>query len=67
MYEGMCKTYLWPIFHYLSLPDSISKKDEEAAWNAYYETNMVYAKKVASVYKPGDLVRLLCTSYCCLI
>lgn len=63
----MCKTYLWPIFHYLSLPDSISKKDEEAAWNAYYETNMVYAKKVASVYKPGDLVRLLCTSYCCLI
>ncbi|GAA5948627.1 hypothetical protein JCM3765_004948 [Sporobolomyces pararoseus] len=55
-YEGMCKTYLWPIFHYLSLPDSISKKAEEKAWNAYYETNMVYAKKVAAVYKPGDLI-----------
>ncbi|GAA5913724.1 uncharacterized protein JCM6883_000026 [Sporobolomyces salmoneus] len=55
-YEGMCKTYLWPIFHYLSLPDSMSKKAEEKAWNAYYETNMVYAKKVAAVYKPGDLV-----------
>ncbi|TNY18472.1 trehalose-6-phosphate phosphatase [Rhodotorula diobovata] len=55
-YEGMCKEYLWPIFHYLSLPDNISKKTEQAAWDAYYETNMVYAKRVASVYKPGDLV-----------
>ncbi|GAA6052076.1 hypothetical protein JCM3770_006618 [Rhodotorula araucariae] len=55
-YEGMCKEYLWPIFHYLSLPDNISKKTEQAAWDAYYETNMVYAKKVASEYKPGDLV-----------
>ncbi|GAA5980877.1 hypothetical protein JCM11641_004752 [Rhodosporidiobolus odoratus] len=55
-YEGMCKEYLWPIFHYLSLPDNISKKTEQAAWDAYYETNLIYAKKVASVYKPGDLV-----------
>ncbi|GAA6002877.1 uncharacterized protein JCM10292_001351 [Rhodotorula paludigena] len=55
-YEGMCKEYLWPIFHYLSLPDKISKKAEKAAWDAYYETNLVYAKKVASVYKPGDLI-----------
>jgi trehalose 6-phosphate synthase/phosphatase len=53
----MCKEYLWPIFHYLSLPDNISKKTEQAAWDAYYETNLIYAKKVASVYKPGDLVR----------
>ncbi|BGP32992.1 hypothetical protein JCM10296v2_004780 [Rhodotorula toruloides] len=55
-YEGMCKEYLWPIFHYLSLPDNISKKTEQAAWDAYYETNLVYARKVASVYKPGDLI-----------
>ncbi|GAA5824424.1 hypothetical protein JCM11251_000417 [Rhodosporidiobolus azoricus] len=55
-YEGMCKEYLWPIFHYLSLPDNISKKTEQAAWDAYYETNMIYARKVASVYKPGDLI-----------
>lgn len=58
----MCKEYLWPIFHYLSLPDNISKKTEQAAWDAYYETNMVYAKRVASVYKPGDLVRFLSLS-----
>lgn len=54
----MCKEYLWPIFHYLSLPDNISKKTEQAAWDAYYETNLVYARKVAGVYKAGDLVSL---------
>lgn len=55
-YEGMCKTFLWPIFHYLALPDNIDKKSEESAWQAYYDANMVYAKKVAQVYRPGDLV-----------
>lgn len=54
----MCKTFLWPIFHYLALPDSLDKKTEESMWQAYYDANMVYAKKVASVYRPGDLVRL---------
>lgn len=53
----MCKTFLWPIFHYLALPDSLDKKSEAESWNAYYETNLVYAKKVAEVYQPGDLVR----------
>lgn len=55
-YEGMCKTFLWPIFHYLALPDDLDKQSEAQSWNAYYETNLVYAKKVAEVYKPGDLV-----------
>lgn len=53
----MCKTFLWPIFHYLTLPDDLDKKSEAESWNAYYEANLVYAKKVAQVYKPGDLVR----------
>ncbi|KAK4701430.1 trehalose 6-phosphate synthase/phosphatase, partial [Phenoliferia sp. Uapishka_3] len=52
----MCKTYLWPVFHYLALPDSIDKKSELESWNAYYETNLTYAKKVAEVYKDGDLI-----------
>lgn len=52
----MCKTFLWPIFHYLALPDSLDKKTEAESWKAYYDANMVYAKKVAEVYKPGDLV-----------
>lgn len=52
----MCKTYLWPVMHYLALPDSIDKKSESESWNAYYETNLTYAKKVAEVYKEGDLV-----------
>lgn len=55
-YELMCKTYLWPIFHYLALPDDLDKQSELKAWNAYYQTNLVYAKKVAETYRPGDLV-----------
>ncbi|KAK4054618.1 hypothetical protein OIO90_003430 [Microbotryomycetes sp. JL221] len=55
-YELMCKTYLWPILHYLSLPDDLDKTNELRAWNAYYETNLVYAKKVAETYRPGDLI-----------
>lgn len=53
----MCKTYLWPILHYLPLPDSLDKETEERSWNAYVEANWTYAKKVAEVYKEGDLVR----------
>lgn len=53
----MCKTFLWPIFHYYALPDSIDKKSETEAWEAYYEANLTYAKKVAEEYQTGDLVR----------
>ncbi|ORY55738.1 family 20 glycosyltransferase [Leucosporidium creatinivorum] len=52
----MCKTFLWPIFHYLALPDDLDKQSELRSWNAYYETNLVYAKKVAETYRPGDLI-----------
>lgn len=55
----MCKTFLWPVFHYLALPDSLDKKAENEAWNAYYEANLTYAKKVAEVYMPGDLVSVV--------
>ncbi|SCZ90655.1 BZ3500_MvSof-1268-A1-R1_Chr9g10911 [Microbotryum saponariae] len=55
-YEGYCKTELWPIFHYLALPDTLDKKTEDAAWQSYYETNLVYARKVAETYVPGDLI-----------
>ena len=57
----MCKTFLWPVFHYLALPDSLDKKSELESWNAYYETNLTYAKKVAEVYRPGDLVGVVPT------
>ncbi|SCV70144.1 BQ2448_1538 [Microbotryum intermedium] len=55
-YEGYCKTELWPIFHYLALPDTLDKKTEDAAWQSYYDTNLVYARKVAETYVAGDLI-----------
>ena len=55
-YEGMCKTYLWPTFHYLALPDTSDKKTESLAWEAYYQTNLAYAQKVAQTWRAGDLI-----------
>lgn len=55
-YEGFCKTFLWPIFHYLALSDSLDKDFEVKAWEAYYAANLAYAKKVCEVWQKGDLV-----------
>lgn len=52
----MCKTMLWPTMHYHALPDNIEKRRENQAWEAYYHANLTYAKKVAEVWKPGDLI-----------
>ncbi|GAA97381.1 glycosyltransferase family 20 protein [Mixia osmundae IAM 14324] len=55
-YEGYCKGYLWPIFHYLALSDNAEKEDEARTWSAYYAANVAFANKIAEVYKPGDLI-----------
>ncbi|EJC97623.1 trehalose-6-phosphate phosphatase [Fomitiporia mediterranea MF3/22] len=56
-YDGYCKTTLWPLFHYLLWQDvatEVASADEH--WTEYEEANYVYARRVAEVYKPGDLV-----------
>ncbi|PLW05064.1 hypothetical protein PCANC_28388 [Puccinia coronata f. sp. avenae] len=55
-YEGFCKKYLWPIFHYMPLSEHQDKKDENLAWKAYSEVNYAFAQRIASVYQPGDLI-----------
>ncbi|KNZ48758.1 trehalose-phosphatase [Puccinia sorghi] len=55
-YEGFCKKYLWPIFHYMPLSEHQDKKEENLAWKAYEEVNYAFAKRIASVYQPGDLI-----------
>lgn len=55
-YVDYCKTYLWPTFHYLGMSDHQDKQKEAKAWKAYYDANVAYAERVASVYKDGDLV-----------
>ncbi|WAR61527.1 hypothetical protein PtB15_12B215 [Puccinia triticina] len=55
-YEGFCKKYLWPIFHYMPLSEHQDKKEENLAWKAYEEVNYAFAERIASVYQPGDLI-----------
>lgn len=57
-YEGYCKTTLWPLFHYLIWQEVFPEQDEsdDATYQAYLEVNWAYAKKVAEIWKPGDLV-----------
>ncbi len=56
-YDGYCKTTLWPLFHYLLWQDVTTELSvDDVHWKGYYRANEAYAKKVAEVYRPGDLV-----------
>ncbi|RXK36449.1 trehalose-phosphatase [Tremella mesenterica] len=56
-YEGFCKRTLWPLFHYLLWLDSTATvPSPDPSWIAYHTTNLLFAQKVAEVYRPGDLV-----------
>lgn len=67
-YEGYCKASecmhfslltlaLWPLFHYLLWLDSTATvPSPDPSWAAYKTANEIFAKRVADVYRPGDLV-----------
>ncbi|CAO1629570.1 unnamed protein product [Parajaminaea phylloscopi] len=57
-YEGYCKTTLWPLFHYLLWQDvpGDHRGWEDYSWEAYHAANVAFAQKIASEYRPGDLV-----------
>ncbi|KAF8137714.1 glycosyltransferase family 20 protein [Boletus edulis] len=56
-YEGYCKTTLWPLFHYLLWQDVATEyASADAHWVHYEQANQVFAERIASVLKPGDLV-----------
>ncbi|CAO1620800.1 unnamed protein product [Jaminaea pallidilutea] len=57
-YEGYCKTTLWPLFHYLLWQDIPGDRKgwEDYSWEAYYAANVAFAEKIASEYRPGDVV-----------
>ncbi|KAJ7635051.1 trehalose 6-phosphate phosphatase [Roridomyces roridus] len=56
-YDGYCKQTLWPLFHYLLWQD-IATEDtsQDAHYNAYAAANAAFAARIASVYRPGDLI-----------
>lgn len=48
---------LWPLFHYLLWQDVASEYPlHDPSFTAYKAANEIFAKRVAEVYKPGDLI-----------
>ncbi|KAF9809969.1 hypothetical protein IEO21_07199 [Rhodonia placenta] len=56
-YEGYCKQTLWPLFHYLLWQDVATEyASADSHWAPYNAVNAAFAKRVAEVYRPGDLI-----------
>ena len=51
-YNGFSNSILWPVFHYHSREFTF----DETAWNAYKETNRLFARAIAADARDGDLV-----------
>ncbi|KAG5642267.1 hypothetical protein DXG03_003316 [Asterophora parasitica] len=56
-YDGYCKQTLWPLFHYLLWQDVATEYASADSHYPYYEAaNAAFARRIAEVYRPGDLV-----------
>ncbi|KAI0821861.1 trehalose 6-phosphate phosphatase [Trametes gibbosa] len=56
-YDGYCKQTLWPLFHYLLWQDVATEyASADEHWAPYSAVNAAFARRVAEVYRPGDLV-----------
>ncbi len=51
-YEGFSNRAIWPIFH--SMP--MYAKFSLVEWDAYKKANALFAQRVVSVYRPGDVL-----------
>lgn len=55
-YDICCKSFLWPLFHYmLSELPSDSRTDKES-WDNYADVNKRFSECIASVWRPNDLI-----------
>lgn len=55
-YHGFCKSYLWPLFHYM-LPLSPGRRAaqyDQSYWRAYVSANKIFADKIMEVVNPDD-------------
>jgi trehalose 6-phosphate synthase/phosphatase len=56
-YDGYCKQTLWPLFHYLLWQDVATEYASADTHYPYYESaNAAFARRIADVYQPGDLI-----------
>ncbi|KAL5813923.1 hypothetical protein ACOSQ4_024564 [Xanthoceras sorbifolium] len=54
-YNGFCKQYLWPLFHYMLpiFPDYGNRFDR-LEWQAYVSANMKFVDKIVEVINPEE-------------
>ncbi|KAJ8081818.1 hypothetical protein PM082_007664 [Marasmius tenuissimus] len=56
-YDGYCKQILWPLFHYLLWQDVATEYASADSHYPFYEAaNAAFARRIAEVYRPGDLI-----------
>jgi trehalose-6-phosphate synthase len=56
-YDGYCKQILWPLFHYLLWQDVATEYASADSHYPHYEAaNAAFARRIAQVYRPGDLI-----------
>uniref|UniRef100_A0ACD5TY49 Uncharacterized protein n=1 Tax=Avena sativa TaxID=4498 RepID=A0ACD5TY49_AVESA len=58
-YSGYCNNILWPLFHYMGLPQDYKfkkAKDFKSQLEAYEKANQMFANTVDSIYEEGDIV-----------
>ncbi|KIK68618.1 glycosyltransferase family 20 protein [Collybiopsis luxurians FD-317 M1] len=56
-YDGYCKQILWPLFHYLLWQDVATEYASADSHYPHYEAaNATFARRIAEVYQPGDLI-----------
>ncbi|KAL5537739.1 hypothetical protein UlMin_044569 [Ulmus minor] len=58
-YNGYCNNILWPLFHYLGLPQEdrlATTRSFQSQFNAYKKANQMFADVVNKHYEEGDVV-----------
>ncbi|XP_012091863.1 alpha,alpha-trehalose-phosphate synthase [UDP-forming] 1 isoform X2 [Jatropha curcas] len=58
-YNGYCNNILWPLFHYLALPQEdrlATTRSFQSQFNAYKKANQMFADVVNEHYEEGDIV-----------
>ncbi|KAJ3815243.1 trehalose-6-phosphate phosphatase [Lentinula lateritia] len=56
-YDGYCKQILWPLFHYLLWQDVATEYASADSHYPHYEAaNAAFARRIAELYRPGDLI-----------
>ncbi|GMI64558.1 trehalose-6-phosphate synthase, TREHALOSE-6-PHOSPHATE SYNTHASE 1 [Hibiscus trionum] len=58
-YNGYCNNILWPLFHYLGLPQEdrlATTRSFQSQFDAYKKANRLFANAVKEQYEEGDVV-----------